>query len=435
MKKFLLMLLLLLPFSAQAQNIDFDQWRQNFKAQAMQQGIQPDIANALDNAEFLPRVIELDQKQPEGQITYAQYLKNTVTNQRIAMARQLQESYAEELAAIEQQYGVPSSVILALWGKESSFGKNQGSFSLLSSLATLAYEGRRAEFFQKQLIAALRIMQDQHFTVEQMTGSWAGAFGQCQFMPTTYLNHAADGDGDGQADIWRSVPDVLASIANYLRAEGWQPNESWGRAVTLPTGFNRNLIGKDIRKPVDEWAALGIAQADGQPLPQSLIQGYLVSDNPTDGKLEGNMYLVYNNFDALLRWNKSRYFGLAVGTFANRILSGAENMKKVLIFLCAVLSLAACSSDHSGSGGGDGRQPRQQTGYYKVGRPYEVSGETYTPKEDYAYDETGIASWYGPGFHGGKTANGETYDTQDLTAAHRTLPLAIIGARHQYSKR
>lgn len=251
----------MLGASARAQETTPEEWAASFKKTAIKQGISSDVVEAaLTNFEPNETIVRLDRKQPEKKITLERYLENTITDRRIEKGREMLEEHAVLLAKISNEYGVHPNFIVALWAIESDFGRQQGSFSVVNSLATLAYDGRRAELFGKELISALRIIEAEKISSDELTGSWAGAMGNCQFMPSTYLHYAVDGDGDGHRDIWNSVPDTFASMANYLRAIGWN--------------------GK---------------QTDSEAFEKT------------------------DNFDVLLKWNRSRYFATAVGTLAEAI--------------------------------------------------------------------------------------------------------------------
>jgi membrane-bound lytic murein transglycosylase B len=292
-------------------------WIQQVEQQAIAEGVSPGTAHeALDN--FVPseRVAELDQKQPESTVTFATYRHNTVTPDRIAKGADLMHRYADFLSAIEVRTGVPPQIVVALWAIESSYGQNMGNFETVNSLATLAYQGRRAAFFRTELIAALHILDTERMSAPQLRGSWAGAMGQCQFMPSTYLKYAVDGDGDGRRDIWNSPVDTLASIANYLAAEGWQRDLSWGREVkTANSSIDPSEAGMTQTRLIREWAEQGVVGMDGLPLSQPNIQASLLQP---DG-IGGSTFLAYDNIRALMRWNHSTYFALSVGLIADGI--------------------------------------------------------------------------------------------------------------------
>ncbi len=294
----------------------FAQWLQQLEQEAIANGISPATAQTvLDHAMLDDRVIVLDQKQPESTATFESYLHHTITPDRVREGRRLLDKYGDVLDAISQRYGVAPEVIVALWGMESSFGHNSGDFSVVDSLMTLAYEGRRADFFRKELFNALRIIDAEHVPAEELRGSWAGAMGQCQFMPSTYLRYAVDYDNNGQRDIWDNTPDVLASIANYLAAEGWRNDLTWGREVTLGKDVPTQEAGLDHQHSLAEWQQSGVRSLDGSALPDKPLQASLIQPDGPDGR----SFLVYDNFRALMRWNRSTYFATTVGLLADRI--------------------------------------------------------------------------------------------------------------------
>lgn len=292
----------------------FESWLQAFKTDAATKGIsRRTLDTAFAGVTPNPRVVELDQKQPEGRITFSRYYQNVVPP-RIERGRRMLAENAELLNRVAGTYGVPSRVVVALWGVETSFGVNQGKFSLVRSLATLAYEGRRAEFFRGELLNALTIMEQEGYGPDKMVGSWAGAMGQCQFMPSSYLKWAVDFDGDGHRDIWATRADVFASAANYLKQNGWVPGEGWGRKVAVPARLSGNLVGLETKKSLAEWQALGVRLPDGGNLPVAELSASLI--NPGD---EGNYWLVYENFRVIMRWNRSTYFAMSVLSLADEI--------------------------------------------------------------------------------------------------------------------
>lgn len=295
---------------------DFNTWLNGFRVEAANAGIsQKTINEALTGIEPIERVISLDQKQPEKKITFQQYRRNVVNDQRIQKGRELLRTHARVLKAVEQAYGVQPQYIIALWGIETNFGTNTGGFKVIPSLATLAWEGRRAEFFKKELINALKIIDQGHISAANMKGSWAGAMGQNQFMPSSFMAYAVDGDGDGKRDIWTNEIDVFASTANYLHTVGWKPGLRWGRRVELPRTFPESAIGPKIRKPLSEWIRMGVKNPDGTPLPPDNIQASIVAP---DG-LGASAYLVYANYQTIMDWNRSTYFATSVGLLADAI--------------------------------------------------------------------------------------------------------------------
>lgn len=294
----------------------FGLWKQEFYAEAMSKGVTKETLDAaLTGIAPDERVVTLDRKQPESTITWTKYKQNTLPQSRIDKARALYKEHEALLQRTAKKYGVPAKYIVALWGMESSFGAHMGNFSVVESLATLAYEGRRADFFKDELIKALLIIQAQGMYPSDLIGSWAGAMGQCQFMPSSYLTFAADGDGDGKKDIWSNKADVFASIANYLHKSGWKEDESWGRKVSIPADFDRSLENIESFRPLSEWAELGVRTADGSPLPKANIKAALIFAGRTSP--DEGVYLIYPNYNVILSWNRSRYFGTAVGVLAD----------------------------------------------------------------------------------------------------------------------
>lgn len=297
---------------------EFPAFVEGLKKQARSQGIGESTLNsAFANVHFVDRVIKSDRNQLEKKITLDDYLARVITPAKVAEARTLYQQYQAQLAPISERSGVQSNYIVALWAMESRFGKIQGKEDIVSALSTLAFEGRRQAFFTKELMASLRILDQGHITVEELKGSWAGAMGQNQFMPGSYLRYGADGDGDGKIDIWNNIRDVFASTANYLATEGWQAGGSWGSEVKLPAGFDTGLAGTKAAqgKTVSQWQKLGVTLPDGLPLPASGEKAWIVT--PDDN--QGRSFLVYNNFRTIMHWNRSYYFAISIGTMADAI--------------------------------------------------------------------------------------------------------------------
>ena len=297
---------------------EFPVYVEQLKRRAIKQGIPAaTVENAFANAHFVDRVINADRNQLEKKITLDDYLSRVLPTWKIQRGREMRQQYQPRLARVTARYGVPEQYIVALWGMESAFGKIQGKEDVVSALATLAFEGRREAFFTKQLMAALKIIEQGHVDAGNLKGSWAGAMGQSQFMPTSFLTYAADGDGDGKIDIWNNLDDVFASTANYLATEGWQPGVIWGREVKLPAQFNAEQLGlKDSQGHSEElWAAKGVVLADGSPLPVSGLRSWVIA--PDD--MQGRAFLVYDNFRTLMHWNRSYYFAISVGMMADGI--------------------------------------------------------------------------------------------------------------------
>ena len=296
----------------------FEQWLDSFRVQALNAGISPTIFdNAFNGVTPDMSVIKADRSQPEFSRPVWEYLDGALSPLRVRNGQRLLEQNAELLSRIEQRYGVDRQALVSVWGMESNFGTFQGNKSVIRSLATLAYEGRRPEFAQSQLIAALKIIQEGDVTPDKMLGSWAGAMGQTQFIPTTYETHAVDFDGDGRRDIWNSSADALASTAHYLQSSGWKQGQPWGFEVTLPAGFDYALADGAIKKSVAQWRQLGVtvpasaAGSDQASATLLLPAGY-----------RGPAFLVLDNFRAILRYNNSSSYALAVGLLSQRFGGG-----------------------------------------------------------------------------------------------------------------
>jgi membrane-bound lytic murein transglycosylase B len=293
---------------------DFNGFLAGVRRDAAAHGIRPGTIDlAFRYIQYLPRVIELDQKQPERKLTFAEYLAKTVTPQRLDDARRNLADNWPLLQRVQQRFGVQARFVVALWCVESDFGRIMGNYSVPASLATLAYEGRRGPMFRAELISALKILDQGHVRAENMLGSWAGAMGQCQFMPSTFLSYAVDFDGDGRRDIWNDRQDVLGSIANYVSRLGWRGNESWGRQVVAPDALS-SYAGLDNRRPVSEWARYGVRPASGAFSGRETEASLVIPDGAG-----GTALLVYDNFRAIMKWNKSTYFAAAVGYIADSI--------------------------------------------------------------------------------------------------------------------
>jgi membrane-bound lytic murein transglycosylase B len=314
----------LLPISlgggmAVAAESDFNGFLAGVRRDAAAQGVRPaTIDFAFRYVQYLPRVVELDHKQPEHKLTFAEYLAKAVSQQRIDDARREVADNWPLLQRVQQRFHVQPRFIVALWGVESNFGRTMGTYSVPASLATLAYEGRRGPMFRAELISSLKILDQGHIRVENMLGSWAGAMGQCQFMPTTFLQYAVDFNGDGRRDIWTDRTDVLGSIAHYVSRLGWRGNEGWGQQVQVPGNFDSRLADLGNRRTTAEWAQLGVRPAGSGQFTGREPAGSLVLP---DG-LGGTALLVYDNFRAIKKWNNSNFFAAAVGYIADSIDRG-----------------------------------------------------------------------------------------------------------------
>ena len=292
---------------------DFYAFLSGVRRDAAAQGLRASTVEiALRNTQYLPHVIELDRKQPERTMTFGEYLEKVVTSQRMDGARTQLAENRTLLDGIWRRFNVEPRFVVALWGIESDFGRVMGNYAVVSALATLAYDGRRSSYFRGELISALRIRAD------NMTGSWAGAMGQCQFMPSTFLGYAIDYDGDGRKDIWNDRADALASIANFISRLGWRGGEGWGREVMLPAGFDTSYTGLEVKRPTGEWSRVGVRSIDGGPLAGREGEASLVMPDGASGPA----YLVYDNFRAIMKWNKSTYFATAVGYLADSMARG-----------------------------------------------------------------------------------------------------------------
>jgi membrane-bound lytic murein transglycosylase B len=301
---------------AAAASDSFEQWLAAFRQEAAAEGISAaTLDQALDGLQPIPEVIERDRRQPEGRLSFRDYNRRVLSETRIERGRQLLLEHRALLKQVAGDYGVQPRFIVALWGIESSYGSFTGEFPVIAALATLAYEGRRAAFFRGELLRALRIVDQGDVAVAAMTGSWAGAMGQSQFMPSSFLAYAVDYDGDGRRDIWGNPADIFASIANYLAKAGWNDRYTWGRQVQLPEAAGVTAAGLEVVKPLTEWHALGIRRSNGGELPMVALDAALLQTD--EG--EGPAYLVYHNFRVLMAWNRSTYFALTVGELADLI--------------------------------------------------------------------------------------------------------------------
>ncbi|RSZ34031.1 lytic murein transglycosylase [Variovorax beijingensis] len=308
------------PDAAALEQQRFAKWVADFRATARASGIrEATLQSAFDQVQFLPRVIELDRAQPEFTRTVWDYLDNTVSPQRIATGQDKLQQVRAETAAAAARYGVPGTIVVAIWGMESNYGGNYGSTPVVDALATLGFEGRREDWARRELLAALKILDSGDIARDRMIGSWAGAMGQTQFLPSNFLAYAVDADGDGRRDIWGSMPDVVASTANFLSRSGWQAGMPWGVEVRLPAGFDYGRADMAVRQPSAQWAAEGITTMDGQPLPEFADGSVLLPAGA-----QGPAFLVGPNFRAVLRYNNSTNYALAVGLLAQRLGGGPD---------------------------------------------------------------------------------------------------------------
>lgn len=281
------------------------------------------VESALTRVQQSARVLELDRQQPEFTTTFADYFNNRVTPARVQRGRELLKEHRSLLQRVSAEYGVPAQYLVAFWGLETNYGSFLGKMNVLDSLATLACDDRRSTYFTGEVMSALRILDEGAVSPERMEGSWAGAMGHVQFMPTVFLRHAVDYDGSGQRDLWGSVPDAMASAANFLQSLGWQNGTRWGREVTLPKGFAFMDAGLNNRRTLAQWQQMGVRQADGSALPKVDMQAALLVPVGQDGPA----FLVYDNFRVIMGWNRSEFYALTVGHLADRI-AGAGRLQQ-----------------------------------------------------------------------------------------------------------
>jgi membrane-bound lytic murein transglycosylase B len=318
-----------------ADKITFNNWLKDFKLEAKANNISAStIKNTFKNAQYLPKVIALDRAQPEFITPFLDYVDRRVTSDTVARGRMLMQQNEVVLNQIEAQYGVPKQIIVAFWGVETHYGSNKGNFGLPSSLMTLAYEGRRAEFFRGQLLDAMRIVDAGHNNIAGMRGSWAGAMGHMQFMPSTMLKHGVDADGDGHINIMTSLPDAFASAANYLSHAGWKKGEIAAMEVKLPIAFQYSQALLTTRKNTADWTKLGVTAVDGKALPSLDNAAILLPQG-----FQGPAFMVFSNFDVMMDWNRSVNYALSVAYLAKQysgdegIIGGADAEKDALSFV------------------------------------------------------------------------------------------------------
>lgn len=303
----------------------FNRYVQGLYEEAIERGYSAELLDpAFATIQMREKVIKRDRNQPERKMTLDEYLTTRVPDWKVKQAVEQVREHHALLEQVEQRFGVQKRFIVALWGNESNFGRIQGKVPVLSALTTLAFDGRREALFRKQFFNALEILQQGHIELADFKGSWAGAMGQSQFLPSSFLTYAVDFDQDGRIDIWNSTADVFASIANYLSSEGWRDDQTWGRQVKLMDKNVASLasLSRSNAKPLSEWQASGVRRFDGTDLPAVNVKANLIlPDGP-----EGRAYLVYNNFHTLMKWNRSSYFGVSVAFLSERINKGLRSV-------------------------------------------------------------------------------------------------------------
>jgi membrane-bound lytic murein transglycosylase B len=276
--------------------------------------------SAFAGYNYIPKVMELTKKQPEFSQTVQQYIDRRVTNAQASKGRAMRGEWNQTLTGAQQRWGVQPEIVLAIWGMETNFGGFMGGENTIHALATLTEGGYRTDFFREELLTALRIVSDGHVSPRNMVGSWAGAMGHTQFMPSSFMRYAVDYNGDGRKDIWNSVPDALGSTANYLKSFGWRPGETWGYEVKLPGGFDFAAARQIGKSSLGQWQNMGIQRVSGRPFPRPSDEGRLYMPAGANGPA----FLLLPNFDVIKRYNNSDSYALAVGHLADRILGSGD---------------------------------------------------------------------------------------------------------------
>ena len=313
--------LLALPAAAQT---DFQSCLQNIRAEATRQGVPAPVIDAGFRG-LAPdqKVIDLDSKQPEFSLTYGKYVGNAVTADRVSRGQQKLAQYRGLLDQLQSEYGIPPQYIVSFWGMETNYGTYMGDFSALRSVATLACMTKRTAFFSNETVQALKILANNHMTTQQMKGSWAGAMGNMQFMPSTFMKYAVDRDGNGRIDIWNSLPDAFASAANFLRGIGFKPGLPAAEEVVLPQNFPLDQADTTVDKPVRAWSQMGVKRAVGGALPASDENASII----LPAGWRGPAFILYPNFKAVMNWNRSTLYALSVTILAQQIAGGPPVMQ------------------------------------------------------------------------------------------------------------
>ena len=299
------------------ENNEYNEWLIDLRIESINQGISVDVFDqAMQTVKIIEKVKQLDTKQPEKTISFNDYLLRSVSKNRIESGKILYKKFEKELKQVSEFYQVQPRFIVAIWGIETNYGSYTGNFSVISSLTTLAYKGRRSSFFRKQLIAALHILNNGDISLEKMTGSWAGAMGQSQFMPTSYLEYAQDFNNDGKKDIWNDHLDIFASIAHYLKSHGWDNSRTWGREVIIPNNLLKEENFSEWKnKSLKFWSDKNIKMKNSNNLPYISLKANLLLPNKDNNKA----FLVYDNFNKIKKYNNSNYYALSVGVLSDRI--------------------------------------------------------------------------------------------------------------------
>lgn len=296
----------------------WNEWVSGVRTEALAQGISPQIFDSAFAGIHEPsrQIKGFMHSQPEHRLTFLKYRNSRADNYRIAIGRKEYKRNKEVLEEVAKQYGVNPCFIVSFWGMETSYGSYMGNFPVIKALATLAYDSKRQDFFRRELFIALRILNEGHVSLADFKGEWAGASGQPQFLPSSWVKYAVDFDGDGRKDIWKSKPDTFASIANYMKQNGWQTGEPWAIQVKLPSHFDMKSEGKNNMKSVGEWSRLGVRTESGQELPYQNMQASIVQP------LGGPTFMAFPNYKMILRYNNSIYYAGAIGYMADKICQG-----------------------------------------------------------------------------------------------------------------
>ena len=305
--------------AAPAEGRSFSACLSELEARARTENLSPRVLALVPTMVQQQRVLELDSRQPEFTRTFGQYLESRLTAQRIARGRDMYRRHRPFLNQLTAKYGVPGQYLVAFWGLETNYGGYLGNMPTLDSLATLACDPRRGDYFATEFVNALRVMERESLGPDAMRGSWAGAVGHTQFMPSNYLRYGVDGDGNGRIDLWQSDRDALASAAYFLSELGWQDSLRWGREVKLPAGFDYGLAGRDGARSLSQWRQLGVRRTNGTLLPAMSLNARLI----VPAGHRGPAFLVYDNFDIIMKWNRSESYALSVGLLADLVAGGS----------------------------------------------------------------------------------------------------------------
>ena len=313
-----ILIILYIKMTSATEDKAFQIWKSDLKKEAITLGVKNDTFDKVfSTVKIIDKVIELDRRQPERKITFQEYLNKALSFKRIKLGREKYINYKKELDAVSRKYNVQGRFIVAIWGVETNYGNYTGKFPLISSLTTLAFDGRRSKLFRKQLLDALIIIEKENINLHEMLGSWAGAMGQSQFMPSSYIRYAQDYDNDGIKDIWNSHLDIFASIANYLKSYDWDNSKTWGREVIIKEKDFDKLNLDDLKnKSLNHWKTKGVKKSNGEELPHVDILATLIMP---DG-LKGKKFLVYNNFKIIKKYNNSNYYALSVGLLSDGVV-------------------------------------------------------------------------------------------------------------------